>query len=262
VIFIYGGNWNSGTRNDYKFIGEALASRGIVAILADYRLYPQVRYPRFIEDCAKAVAWTLKEVQRYGGDSRRVYVMGHSAGAYNAAMVTLDPRWLATYSVKPEALRGWIGLAGPYDFMPIANEATRPVFFYPDTPPESQPINHVSASAPPALLIASKKDELVDPVRNTGGLANKLRSVDVAVTEVYFDKTSHQTLIAAISWPLRGLAPVLDTVDRFVKSDGGRNKPLNFRSPTQGVKYGKLPKYYLKLLLQEIILDGMQARLV
>jgi len=147
VIFFYGGNWNSGTRNDYKFIGEALASRGIVAVLADYRLYPQVRYPRFIEDCAKAVAWTLKEVQRYGGDSRRVYVMGHSAGAYNAAMVTLDPRWLAAYSVKPSALRGWIGLAGPYDFMPIANEATRPVFFYPDTPPESQPINHVSASS-------------------------------------------------------------------------------------------------------------------
>jgi acetyl esterase/lipase len=222
VVFFYGGNWNSGARNDYQFIGEALASRGMVAVLADYRLYPQVRYPSFVEDSACAVAWTLKEVQRYGGNPKRVYLMGHSAGAYNAAMVALDPRWLAAYGLTPAAVRGWIGLAGPYDFIPITNEATRPVFLYPDTPPDSQPINHVSASAPSTLLIASKKDKLVNPIRNTGGLAVKLRTVGVAVTEIYFDKTSHQTLIAAISWPLRGLAPVLDTVERFVESDGGR----------------------------------------
>lgn len=222
VVFFYGGNWNSGERHDYKFIGEALASRGMVAVLADYRLYPQVRYPGFVEDSARAVAWTLKEVQRYGGNPERVYVMGHSAGAYNAAMVALDPRWLAAYGFTPAAVRGWIGLAGPYDFIPIKNEATRPVFLYPATPPESQPINHVSAGAPPALLIASKKDDLVDPVRNTGGLAVKLRAAGVSVTDIYFDNTSHTTLIAAISWPLRGLAPVLDTVDRFVSSDAGR----------------------------------------
>jgi len=223
VVFFYGGNWNSGERKEYQFIGEALASRGIIAVLADYRLYPQVRYPRFLEDSARAVAWTINEVQHYGGDPKRVFVMGHSAGAYNAAMVALDPRWLATYKLTPTALRGWIGLAGPYDFLPIENKDTRPVFFYPDTPIESQPINHVSVGAPPALLIASKKDELVDPVRNTGALAVRLRTAGVAVTEVYFEKTSHQTLIGAISWPLRGLAPVLDTVEQFVKSDGGRN---------------------------------------
>jgi len=225
VVFFYGGNWTNGTRNDYQFIGEALASRGMVAVLADYRLYPQVRYPDFIEDCALAVAWTLKKVQQHGGDPKRVYIMGHSAGAYNAAMVSLDPRWLAAYGVTPAAVRGWIGLAGPYDFIPIENKVTRPVFLYPATPFESQPINHASSNAPPALLIASTKDDLVDPVRNTGGLALKLRSAGVAVQEVYFDKTSHATLIAAISWPLRGLAPVLDTVDRFVASDGGRISP-------------------------------------
>jgi len=196
----------------------------MVAVLADYRLYPQVRYPRFIEDSARAIAWTLREVQRYGGDPRRVYLMGHSAGAYNAAMVALDSRWLVAYGLTPAAVRGWIGLAGPYDFIPINNEATRPVFFYPDTPPESQPINHVTASAPPALLIASSKDDLVDPIRNTGALSMKLRAVGVGVTEIYYDNTSHTTLIGAISWPLRGLAPVLDAVDRFVSSDGGRSR--------------------------------------
>jgi acetyl esterase/lipase len=100
-------------------------------------------------------------VQRYGGDPRRVYLMGHSAGAYNAAMVALDPRWLAAYDLTPASLRGWIGLAGPYDFIPIQNKDTRPVFFYPATPPESQPINHVCSSAPPAL---GKRHKIVIPI--------------------------------------------------------------------------------------------------
>jgi acetyl esterase/lipase len=225
VVFFYGGNWNSGSRSDYEFIGEALASHGIVTVMADYRLYPQVRYPEFLEDSARAVAWTAREIQRYGGDPTRLYVMGHSAGAYNAAMIALDPRWLALYGMTPAILNGWIGLAGPYDFLPITNEATRPVFFYPDTPPSSQPINHVTGNAPPALLIAPNKDAVVNPVRNTGGLARRLREADVPVTEIYFDNVSHATLIAAMSRPLRGLAPVLDTVVRFVaitSSDGRR----------------------------------------
>lgn len=221
VMFFYGGNWNSGNRRDYEFIGEAMASRGMVAVLADYRLYPQVRYPEFLQDNARAVAWTAREISKYGGDPERLYVMGHSAGAYNAAMVALDQRLLAAYGMKPSALRGWIGLAGPYDFIPIENEDTRPVFFHPNTPLESQPINQVTRGAPPALLIASSKDDLVNPVRNTGGLAKRLREADVKVTEIYFDNTSHITLIAAMSRPLRRLAPVLDAIERFV-SDTSR----------------------------------------
>jgi acetyl esterase/lipase len=216
VVFFYGGNWNAGSRSDYEFIGEALASRGMVAVLADYRLYPQVRYPEFLQDNAQAVAWTAREIKKYGGDPQRLFVMGHSAGAYNAAMVALDRRLLSAYGMTPQALSGWIGLAGPYDFVPIENQDTQPVFFHPNTPPESQPINQITDKAPPALLIASNKDNLVNPVRNTGGLAKRLREAEVSVTEIYYDKTSHTTLIAAMSRPLRGLAPVLDAVEHFV----------------------------------------------
>ncbi len=222
VVFFYGGSWNSGDRADYEFVGEALASRGFVAVLADYRLYPEVRYPDFLEDSAQAVAWAANEVQRYGGDPTRLFVMGHSSGAYNAAMVALDARLLAQYGMTPAALRGWIGLAGPYDFTPIENTAVRPVFFFPDTPPASQPINQVTGAAPPALLIASNKDDLVNPVRNTGGLANKLRAAGVSVREVYFDNTTHASLVASLSRPLRGLAQTLDRVEEFVLTDGGR----------------------------------------
>lgn len=218
VVFFYGGTWNSGARDDYGFVGEALASRGIVVVIADYRLYPQVRYPAFLQDGAKAVAWTVQHSAEYGADPKRLYVMGHSSGAYNAAMLALDARWLKEEGLTPSIFKGWIGLAGPYDFLPIENPDVKPVFFFPDSPPDSQPINHVSAAAPPSLLIASNDDNLVNPTRNTGGLAERLRVAGVPVQTFYFSRTNHQTLVAALSKPLRWLAPVLDRVTAFIQA--------------------------------------------
>lgn len=219
VVFFYGGTWQSGKRADYAFVGSALAARGIVTVIADYRLYPQVRYPSFIEDSAAAVAWTNRQIARFGGDARHIFVMGHSSGAYNAAMVALDKRWLAQSGLSPSIVRGWIGLAGPYDFLPIENPDVKPVFHFPDTPADSQPINFALAGSPPALLIAASDDKLVSPQRNTGGMAVKLKAAGVPVTELYFPKPSHTTLITTLVWPFQHLAPVLDEVDRFVKAD-------------------------------------------
>ena len=218
VVFFYGGSWNSGSREDYGFVGEALASRGIVVVIADYRLYPQVRYPAFLQDGAKAVAWAVQHSADYGADPRRLYVMGHSSGAYNASMLALDARWLKEVGLAPSVFKGWIGLAGPYDFLPIENPDVKPVFFFPDSPPDSQPINHVSAAAPPSLLIASNDDNLVNPSRNTGGLAERLAAAGVPVQTFYFGRTNHQTLVAAMSKPLRWLAPVLERVTAFIQA--------------------------------------------
>jgi acetyl esterase/lipase len=217
VVFFYGGSWNSGSRDDYTFVGEALASRGIVVVVADYRLYPQVRYPLFLEDSARAVAWTRTHIREFSGNAQRMYLMGHSSGGYNAAMLALDANLLGAVGMSPKDLRGWIGLAGPYDFLPIENPDVRPVFFWPLSPPQSQPINHVSRGAPPALLIAASRDDLVDPARNTAGLARKMREVGVSVQDLYYSRPSHITLVATLSRPLRGLAPVLDQVVGFIK---------------------------------------------
>ncbi|HGM5550350.1 TPA: alpha/beta hydrolase [Pseudomonas putida] len=217
VVFFYGGSWNSGARGDYAFVGEALASRGIVAVLADYRLYPQVRYPLFLEDSARAVAWTRAHIREFSGNPQRLYLMGHSSGAYNAAMLALDPGLLNAVGMSPEDLSGWIGLAGPYDFLPIENPQVRPVFFWPDSPPQSQPINHVRQGEPPALLIAATRDNLVNPARNTAGLARKLREAGVPVQDLYYSRPNHVTLVASLSRPLRRLAPVLDQVVAFVR---------------------------------------------
>ncbi len=218
VVFFYGGSWNTGERADYRFVGTALAARGVVTLVADYRLYPEVRYPDFLRDSALALAWGLREAARLGADPKRVFVMGHSAGGYNAAMLALDARWLAATGHAPTELAGWIGLAGPYDFFPTDNPDAQPVFFHPDYPPKAQPIEFaaVSASAPRTFLGAPVHDRLVSPTRSTQALAIGLQAAGVPVTLRMYERASHVTLIGAFAWPLRAIAPVLDDVSAFI----------------------------------------------
>lgn len=218
VVFFHGGSWNRGERADYRFVGDALASRGILTLIADYRLYPAVRHPAFLSDCAQALAYGLEHAAALGGNPRRVFVAGHSAGAYNAAMLALDARWLAAQQHDPAELAGWVGLAGPYDFLPIKNPEVQPVFNHPDYPAGSQPIAHAKASAPRTLLGAAATDDLVNPQRNTVGLAQRLKAAGADVTVRLYERVDHVTLAAAFARPLRWLAPVLDDVDAFVKA--------------------------------------------
>jgi acetyl esterase/lipase len=222
VVFFYGGNWDSGSRGQYKFVGDALASRGIMAVIADYRVYPQVTYPAFVEDAAGAVAWTLRHIGEYGGDAHHVFVAGHSAGAYNAAMVALDPRWLGEFGATPGMLSGWIGIAGPYDFLPIVAEGIKPVFHFPDTPADSQPIAHATSAAPPTLLVTGTSDHVVDPNRNSGRLADALRAAHVDVRVESYDGVGHGLLVGAFARPLRWSAPVLADVAGFVTDVAAR----------------------------------------
>lgn len=217
IVFFFGGTWSHGERANFRFVGEALASRGAVVVIPDYGLSPAFKYPVFVQDSALAVKWAMDNAARLGADPKQVYVMGHSSGAYNAAMVALDARWLGAVGASPKQLAGWIGLAGPYDFLPIENPEAQVAFSWPATPPDSQPLAQASAASPPALLLAASKDKLVDPVRNTQQMAGKLRAAGVPVTVQAFDDLSHITLIGAVAKPLRWLGgPVLPPVLGFV----------------------------------------------
>jgi acetyl esterase/lipase len=216
VVFFYGGSWRFGDKADYRFVAEALTSRGIIAVIADYRVFPEVSYPSFIDDTAAAVAWTCREIARYGGDPQRIFIAGHSAGAYDAAMVAFDPRWLAKYDLKPQQLRGFIGLAGPYNFLPIVDEGVKEVFHWPDTPPDSQPINHVAKDSIPSLLIAAKKDTFVYPDQNTIPMSDKLKADGIDVTVTIHSGVNHITLVGSMARPLRFLAPVEREFTDFV----------------------------------------------
>lgn len=217
VVFFYGGSWTQGERADYRFVGEALAANGVVAVVADYRLSPQVRWRDILADCARATRWSLAEASALGADPRRVHLMGHSAGAYNAAMLALDARWLQAQRLQPGQLAGWIGLAGPYDFLPIGDRSTQVAFDWPDTPRDSQPVEHVSARAPRTLLIAAAGDTVVSTSRSTLALGAQLQAAGVPVTVRVFDALNHATVVGALAAPLAGLAPVRQEVLAFVR---------------------------------------------
>lgn len=217
VVFFYGGSWSKGERADYRFVGEALASAGAIVVVADYRLSPDVRYPEFVRDSAAAVKWAFDHASELGGNAANVVVMGHSAGAYNAAMVALDRRWLDAAGLAPQRkLAGFVGLAGPYDFLPIDNRETQVAFRWPDTSADTQPILHVTATAPRSLLLAAISDNLVNPQRSTVGLGRALQAAGVPAEVKLYPRVNHVTLLAAMAQPLRWLAPVRADVLSFL----------------------------------------------
>lgn len=217
IVFFYGGTWTTGDRASFRFVGEALASHGAVVVIPDYRLSPQATYPVFVQDSARAMKWGLDNAARLGADPKQVYVMGHSSGGYNAAMVALDERWLAEAGASPKQLAGWIGLAGPYDFLPIGDPDVRVAFHWPDTPRDSQPIAHAGAASPRTLLLAAAKDNLVYPEPNTLRMARTLRDAGVPVEVHLYDNLSHVTLMGAFARPIQWLGgPVLPPVIDFL----------------------------------------------
>jgi acetyl esterase/lipase len=227
VIFIYGGSWAMGSRQDYRFAGEALAAQGFTVMVVDYRLHPEVRYPDFLQDCALAAGYGLEHAHELGADPRRVFLVGHSAGAYNAAMLALDPRWLRAVGHAPDELAGWVGLAGPYNFLPIVDEGVKQVFDWPRTSPDTQPIHHV-ADLPrplPVFLGAAARDTVVFPDKNSIPLADAMKARGTAVTLKVYEHVNHATLVGALSWPLTPLAPVLEDTVAFIRAVTPATRP-------------------------------------
>ena len=224
VVFFYGGSWQSGSKEDYLFAAAALAKRGYVVVVPDYRLYPDVKYPAFLEDGAAAIAWTKRNARRLGGDPRNLYVMGHSAGAYMAAMLTIDNRWLAAVRLSPKRdIAGLIGLSGPYDFLPLRDEALK-VIFGGANRTDTQPITYVSGDEPPSLLATGTSDSVVDPGNSTR-LANRLRAAGDKATVIDYPNKGHLVTIGAFAGSLSFLAPVLDDVDAFISKTTSQRGP-------------------------------------
>ena len=216
AVFFYGGSWDTGRRQDYGWVGRALAAQGFLTLVPDYRLYPAVRYPSFIEDGALAVRWAVDHARALGGDPSRIVLIGHSAGAYNAAMLALDDRYLKATGVDPKVVRAFAGLSGPYDFLPLDGPITRQTFGEAPDLPGTQPAAHVRADSPPAFLATGDADTTVKP-RNTVALAAALRAKGVAVEERHYPGLNHADTVLALSKPLRGKAPELAEMVAFLR---------------------------------------------
>jgi acetyl esterase/lipase len=215
VIFFYGGAWRSGNKRLYRYAAKALARRGYVAVLPDYRIYPQVRYPLFLEDGALVVRWAKDNVKRFGGDPDKIFLSGHSAGAHIAAMLAIDARWLQTVGLRPgRDVAGLIGLAGPYDFLPLSDDVLK-VIFGGENRLETQPISHVCSGAPPALLLTGSDDRMVD-AGNASRLAARLRAAGNIATARIYSRVGHSLIVAALAPVLRLLVPVWRDIDGFI----------------------------------------------
>ncbi len=215
VVFFYGGGWEAGDRAGYRFAALALVEQGFVVAVPDYRVHPEVGFPAFLEDSAKAVAFVRAHAAQHGGDPKRIFLMGHSAGAYNAAMLALDERLLAAEGVPVSAISGMVGLAGPYDFLPLTSKTLQTIFAEPDMS-KTQPITFARKDAPPMLLATGDGDGTVYP-RNTRNLGRRLSELGAPVETIEYAGLGHAGIVIALSPLFRGTAPVLDDVTRFLR---------------------------------------------
>ena len=211
AVFFYGGSWRSGERAEYAFVGEALASSGILTIIPDYRKFPAGRFPDFEFDAAHAVRWVFDHAEELGGDPQKIFVIGHSAGAQIAALLGTDQHYLDSVGLQPKQLAGVVGIAGPYDFLPLTDPDLVEVFGEKKDWPASQPVNFVDGDEPPFLLLHGLGDKVVWP-RNSTSLKSRLEKVGVPVTLITYPSIGHFRIAAAFRF--HGLAPTLkDTAD-------------------------------------------------
>ena len=216
VIFFYGGCWGgcrTYTKEHYLFVAQALTSQSYITVLTDYRRYPHVKFPEIIDDARASVEWVKSNINQFGGNPGSIYLMGHSAGAHLGAMLTFNKTYL-----QPETyagIKGFIGLAGPYDFLPLTKPYQQAVFAPPSKYPESQPINFVDGQEPPLLLLYGNNDKIIKP-RDIQNLSAKVAAIGGSVTSHYYDDIDHISILSALSIPKQNSQSVLNDIIRFL----------------------------------------------
>ena len=225
VVFFYGGSWTTGEKARYRFVGAALAERGFVAVLPDYRLYPEVKFPEFMNDGARAVAWTESHAAEYGGDPTRIVLMGHSAGAHMAALLALNNTYLTKAGAKPGSIVGLVGLSGPYALTPNSDQL-RATFGPPYTPYDWQPVQFVSDKSPPALLLHGIDDTVVK-VAHAEKLRDALLSHKVRVETHLYPDRGHADTVAPFALVARRRTAALDQTISFLRSVTAQSDQLH-----------------------------------
>jgi acetyl esterase/lipase len=219
LVFYHGGSWQFGSKDDYRFLGTTFAARGIQTVVVNYRLHPDVIFPSFVEDAAKALAFTKTTIAK----ERPVFVAGHSAGAHIATMVALDPRFLAAENTTIcDTAKGIIGLSGPYEFTPIDPEFK--LIFPADILPATKPINFASTRAPPTLLLHGLADTTVLPSRSSD-MMKALQAAGNAVDAKFYDGVNHTYIVGAISPVIRRAAPTLTDMVSFIEQQRAAGYP-------------------------------------
>lgn len=216
IVFYYGGRWQQGQKEDYRFVGSALAKQGFIVVIPDYRKYPDVRFPDFIEDAAKALAWTYDHIGAYGGRQDRINVAGHSAGAHIGALLTADSDYLKVLGKERDVvIHRFVGLSGPYDFTPDEDDL-RAMFGPPENYPHMQVPTFITGQEPPMLLLYGDADKAVGKF-NLDNLENKIRDKNGDVTSIIYPGIDHVWIVASLAWFGQSQAPILKDMTHFLK---------------------------------------------
>ncbi len=213
LVFFYGGGWANGERGEYGFAARAYGGEGFIVVIPDYRHVPEVRFPGFLEDSAASVKWVQANIARYGGDPDRITIAGHSAGAYNALMLALDPQWLGDRPV-----RAAVALAGPADFYPFTTRRSIDAMSQWPDPQATQPVHFVRKDAPPIMLMHGTGDTVVR-IRNALSLEAKQRAAGGRIELHQFEGASHNDVVIALSRIFRSRLPVLEDSARFLREN-------------------------------------------
>ncbi|MEE2932255.1 MAG: alpha/beta hydrolase [Pseudomonadota bacterium] len=216
ILFFYGGSWKRGSRENYAFVGHALAQRGFVVVISDYRLYPEVKFPIFVHDGAQAIAWVTENIGKYGGLNKNIHLMGHSAGAHIAALLVLDEEYLRKFNLGKDTLGRWVGLSGPYAFYPSKVHSVKDVF---EGVAENltRPVVRVGRGAPDALLIHGSHDTAVSP-ENSVALAHRMNELGNRAFAVIYEGVGHGLTVGSLTFPFTGMASTLNDAVSFLKT--------------------------------------------
>ncbi len=228
VVFLYGGRWQDGSKDEYRLLADGLTRRGFVVVIPEYRLYPAVRFPAWVQDAALAIRWARDNAARFGGDPAKLVVVGHSAGGHTAALLALDERWLREAGVPDGSVQGYAALAGPVDTT-WTDADVQALMGPPAGWPATYPRTHVDGTEPPLLLLHGAGDELVSP-RSSTGLAALVRERGGCARAIVYRGIGHVEIIVAAAVPRITSAPVLDDVAAFVRDPRGTACPQSSRA--------------------------------
>jgi acetyl esterase/lipase len=218
IIFVHGGSWSSGNKNPYEFAGRALAARGFLTIVPNYRLHPGHPFPAFVEDTAQAIDWTTRHAGEYGGDPKHIIASGHSAGAYNVALAILDKHYFDRLGTDVSAIKGVVLIAAPLDFLPLDPGVAQDVFGEVADLPSTQPITFARGDVPPFLILYGTADKTVRP-KNSINMAAALKAAGAQVELRAYEGISHVGIVLALSKWWRDKAPTLADMTAFARSN-------------------------------------------
>jgi acetyl esterase/lipase len=213
IVFFYGGRWTDGSKSQYRFVADVFNDAGYIVAIPDYRKYPQVKFPSFVEDGAAAVDWVYKNIRAYNGDPEHVYLAGHSSGAHIGGLVTADPQYLAAHGLSRDIIKGFAGLSGPYAFVPEA-EDLKDMFGPPERYPLMRAPNYIDGHQPPMLLIHGLEDTKV-VLENAEKLKRAIDEKGGEVSLVTYEDLNHVETVGSLMWFWRYKSDIKEQMINF-----------------------------------------------